>query len=78
MAISACKQTNSDFGIATSGVAGPESHGGKPPGTAWIAIASPGKTYTKDIDWPGSREMVTARVKKTALQFFWSVLKATS
>lgn len=28
-----------DWGIATTGVAGPEAHGGQPPGTVWLAVA---------------------------------------
>jgi nicotinamide-nucleotide amidase len=44
------KQFNADFGLASSGIAGPG--GGwteKPVGTVWIACASEGKTVTKKL-----------------------------
>ena len=54
---------SSDWGIAITGIAGPE--GGtkeKPVGTVWIAVCSPeDKTYPFLITFPGSREAVRLR-----------------
>lgn len=48
---------NSDFSIATSGIAGPD--GGtdsKPIGTVWVAIAGPNKISTKQFKFANNRE----------------------
>lgn len=48
-----------DYGIATSGIAGPE--GGtdeKPVGTVWIAVASPQRTYTRKLQLGGFRQQI--------------------
>lgn len=36
-----CQITGADWGLATTGVAGPEPHDGEPPGVVWIAVAGP-------------------------------------
>jgi nicotinamide-nucleotide amidase len=66
---------SADWGIATTGVAGPDSHGGQPPGTAWIAVAGSKEIYTRKLDWPGTRPMIIARIAKNALQLLWSILQ---
>ncbi|MDR6561842.1 MULTISPECIES: competence/damage-inducible protein A [unclassified Arcicella] len=51
------KLCNTTFGLATSGIAGPD--GGtpdKPVGTIWIAIATESKTITKKLQLGGFRE----------------------
>ena len=60
------KKFNTDYAIATSGIAGPD--GGtpeKPVGTTWIAIASPGKTVAYRYLFGEERER---NIRKTALQ----------
>lgn len=57
MAEGAKHKLNSDFAIATSGVAGPD--GGteeKPVGTVWVSIAGPKKTLAKCLNLGRSRE----------------------
>ncbi len=56
MASGVRKLTNSTYGIATSGIAGPD--GGteeKPVGTVWIAVASPTEIFTQKLTLGGSR-----------------------
>ena len=51
------KKLNADYGIATSGIAGPD--GGtpeKPVGTVWVAISGPQKTISKVLNLGRSRE----------------------
>ena len=66
MAIGIRKKFNTDFAIATSGIAGPD--GGtpeKPIGTIWIAIATPQKVIARHYLMGENRER---NIRKTALQ----------
>lgn len=66
MALSARKKFNTDFVIATSGIAGPT--GGtieKPVGTTWIAIASPEKVTTYQYLFGDNRER---NIRRTSMQ----------
>ena len=68
MAESVRKLLNTDFSIATSGIAGPT--GGseeKPVGTVWIAWATPEKTYAECFHLGKLREQVTDRACLKAL-----------
>ena len=51
---------NTDFAVATSGIAGPD--GGtteKPVGTIWIAVATPQNTFSECLHLNGTREQIT-------------------
>ena len=68
MAESVRKQLNTDFSIATSGIAGPA--GGskeKPVGTVWIAWATPNGTYAECFQLGKLREQITDRACMKAL-----------
>jgi nicotinamide-nucleotide amidase len=68
MAEGAKRIFNTDFGIATSGIAGPD--GGtelKPVGTIWIAVATPDKIITQKFFFPDVRERNIVRASITAL-----------
>ena len=59
---------NTDYAIATSGVAGPG--GGtpeKPVGTVWIAVATPTAVYSELLHLNGSRDQITTRACTKAL-----------
>lgn len=68
MAQSVRKLTNSNFAIATSGIAGPS--GGtpdKPIGTVWMAWATPNDTYAQCFHLGKLREQITDRACLQAL-----------
>jgi len=59
---------NSEYSIATSGVAGPD--GGtpeKPVGTVWIAVSGPKETVAKCFTFSNNRERNIERTSLTAL-----------
>ena len=68
MALGVKRVLNTDFSIATSGVAGPT--GGspeKPVGTVWMAIATPDAVYTECLHLGKLREQITDRACTKAL-----------
>lgn len=68
MAQGVCGAMNCDYGVATSGIAGPG--GGtdeKPVGTVWIAVAKGAKVVSKVYNFGGSRERNIVRSTQTAL-----------
>ena len=76
MAESVRKTLNTDFSIATSGIAGPS--GGsetKPVGTVWIAWATPKGTYAECFHLGKLREQVTDRACQKALVGLLRILK---
>ncbi|MGM0599291.1 MAG: competence/damage-inducible protein A [Candidatus Rifleibacteriota bacterium] len=75
MARAAKKQFATDWAVSTTGVAGPNPHDGKKPGTAYIGISGPDISEAFFVDWPGSRMMVRQRICKAALYRLWGCLK---
>lgn len=66
MAIGVKQKLNTDYAIATSGIAGPD--GGKPDkpvGTVWIAISGPHETIAKQFNMGDNRERT---IQRTAIQ----------
>ena len=66
---------NSDYAIATTGIAGPD--GGtedKPVGTVWIAVATETKVIAKKFVFGNNRERNILRSSQTALQMLRRVL----
>ncbi|SCL30705.1 nicotinamide-nucleotide amidase [Micromonospora nigra] len=59
------RRCGADWGLATTGVAGPEPQDGKPVGLVYVAVAGPGGTDVRRLDLDGGRthirdEAVTA------------------
>ncbi|HZE38365.1 MAG TPA: nicotinamide-nucleotide amidohydrolase family protein [Stackebrandtia sp.] len=53
------ERCGTDWGVGTTGAAGPEAHGGQPPGTVWIAVAAAdGTVSARRLIIDGDRETV--------------------
>lgn len=75
MANGALKSFNTDYAIATTGIAGPG--GGsieKPVGTVWIGVASKNETITKKIEFDRGREQNIIRSTNNALLLLYKTL----
>lgn len=67
MAIGACRLFGADIGLADTGAAGPEPHGGAAPGTVWIALAADGVEHVRRLTIPGERDRVRRAAEQAAL-----------
>jgi nicotinamide-nucleotide amidase len=57
------QRCGSDWGLATTGVAGPDPQDGKPVGTVFVAVAGPAASTVRELRLAGSRaEIRTATV----------------
>ena len=75
MASGARKVLNTDFAVATTGIAGPD--GGtpeKPVGTVWIAVATDKTVKAKKFTFGDNRERNILRSGQSALQFLRQVI----
>jgi nicotinamide-nucleotide amidase len=67
MAEGAVRVLGSTWGVATTGVAGPEPSEGKPVGTVHVAVAGPGGVQTRDLELHGDRAMIREQAVDAAL-----------
>jgi nicotinamide-nucleotide amidase len=69
----------SDFGLATTGVAGPDSQEGRPPGTVFVGLAlSSSAQESAELRLPGDRERVRQMAVISALDLLRMRLLARS
>lgn len=61
------RRLGTDWGVSTTGVAGPEPHDGKPVGTVYVGVAGPGGSTVHELDAPGERAAVRAATVVAAL-----------
>ena len=57
----------SDWGLGTTGVAGPDPAEGKPAGTVYIAASAGGETRVRRLALSGSRAAIRAATVREAL-----------
>ncbi len=62
------------WGLATTGVAGPDAHGGQPPGTVWLGLAGPGGVRSARLRLTGDRAAVRAGAVGAALDLLAETL----
>ncbi|SEJ47710.1 CinA family protein [Demequina mangrovi] len=59
--------TGASFGVATTGVAGPDPHDGVQPGRLCLAVSAPDGTWTGTVSLAGDRDAVRAGAVDAAL-----------
>ncbi|MCK2219806.1 nicotinamide-nucleotide amidohydrolase family protein [Actinomadura sp. ATCC 31491] len=65
------------YGVAVTGVAGPEPQDGKPVGTVFVAVAGPGgQVWGRELRLEGSRERIRVETVHEAVDLLSGVLKA--
>ena len=76
MAAGARSRCGADWGVATTGVAGPEPQGGQPVGLVYVAVAGPHATRVRRLDLDGGRAAVRAGATSGALGLLAAELRA--
>jgi len=67
-------ERHATYGVATTGVAGPESHEGKTPGTVFIGFAANNFVETRDFAFTGNRDAVREQAVQAALECLYEHL----
>lgn len=70
------ERLDATYGVATTGEAGPESASGRPVGTAFVAVAGPWGTTTRQLGITGTREQVQQGAVAGALKMLAEVRAA--
>jgi nicotinamide-nucleotide amidase len=63
-----------DFGVATTGVAGPDGQDGKAPGVVFVAVSTPFGRWHRELLLEGDRDAVRTRSSIAALELLSDVL----
>ncbi|MGW1057742.1 CinA family protein [Micromonospora rubida] len=62
------RRCGADWGLATTGVAGPQPQGGKPVGLVYVAVAGPGGAEVTRLDLDGGRDHIRSATVIEALR----------
>ncbi len=68
------ERLNAAVGVATTGVAGPDSSEGKPPGTVHVAVSSKTGRITRTLALAGDRQQIRQDTVRRCLSLLWAVL----
>jgi nicotinamide-nucleotide amidase len=68
MAEGARRLLGAAYGVSTTGVAGPDTQEGKPPGTVYVGLAGPEETSVVPLDLEGDRGEITAATVLSAVE----------
>lgn len=74
LATGARDRCEADWGLATTGVAGPEPQAGQPPGTVWIGLAGPDGARAEKLDLAGTRDDIRRTTVDRALEYLAAAL----
>ncbi|GAA1606349.1 CinA family protein [Actinoplanes couchii] len=64
-----------DWGVATTGVAGPEPQGGKPVGLVYVAVAGPDRADVRELRLTGGRAAIRSASVTAVLQLLTDTLQ---
>jgi nicotinamide-nucleotide amidase len=78
LAAGARARCGADWGLATTGVAGPEPQDGKPVGLVYIAVRGPGHTAVRELKLDGNRSAVRTESVTRVLQLLSETLQEAS
>jgi nicotinamide-nucleotide amidase len=76
LAAGARRRCGADWGLATTGVAGPQPQGGQPVGRVYVAVAGPDTDEVRRLDIEGNREAVRDGAVTQALDLLATRLRA--
>ena len=62
------------YGVALTGVAGPDPQDGNPPGTVFVAVAGPGDGQVRELTVAGDRQAVRAAAVDAAIDLLRDLL----
>lgn len=76
MAMRTAQMLGADVGIGTTGVAGPEPQGGKPVGTVFIAVVTPGPglDLVRGFNFEGDRDQIRERTVEESFRMLCEVV----
>jgi nicotinamide-nucleotide amidase len=69
------QRCGSDWGLATTGVAGPDPQDGKPVGTVFVAVAGPAGATVRELGLAGSRTEIRAGTVTSVLSLLLGQLR---
>ncbi|WP_043640772.1 CinA family protein [Nonomuraea candida] len=77
MAAGVARLCGATYGLAVTGVAGPEPQDGRPVGTVHVAVSGPGgRRWARELSLGGSRERIRVETVDEAVDLLSGVLKA--
>jgi nicotinamide-nucleotide amidase len=76
MAGGVAQRLGATWGVATTGVAGPEPQNGVPPGVVYVAVVGPAVRRVERLDLPGERVDVRRVATEKALALLTDVIAA--
>ncbi len=65
-----------DYGLSTTGVAGPATQEGKPVGLVFVGVAGPSGTTSRRCDFDGERREIREQATKAAIDFLLEIVRA--
>jgi len=75
LAAGARARCGADWGVATTGVAGPDPQDGKPVGLVYIAVCGPGHSAVRELKLDGNRDAVRTESVTRVLQLLSEALQ---
>jgi nicotinamide-nucleotide amidase len=74
LAAGARERCGADWGVSTTGVAGPDAADGKPVGRVYVAVAGPSEPIVRELNLPGDRAEIRRGTVEAALDLLTEAL----